>query len=125
MAIWQRFEHLLHEFGLKLPPGDVRVHILNESAWRRRLHLVGWYRLPRAVKKLQVWEQPFDLELTGGELFRGEIVVLNVETDGFLCDVLVVGIELRCKESRDTFYCCVYRRRHFLFNNNKHTLLID
>ena len=125
MAIWQHINHLLHEFGLKLPPGDVRVHILNESAWRRRLHLVGWYRLPCAVFLLQEWEQPFDLELTGGELFWGELVVLNIVTDSFLGDVLVVGIELRCKESRDTFYCCVYRRRHFLFNNNKHALLIN
>ena len=118
MAIWQSVDRLLHEFGLKLPPGYVRVHILHECAWRCSLHFVGWYRLPLAVQQLQVWKQPFDFEICSGEFFRGETVVFYVETDGFLRDVLLVDVELRGKESGNSFYGCVYHRSHFLFNNN-------
>ena len=124
MAIWQSVDRLLHEFGLKLPPGYVRVHILHECAWRCSLHFVGWYRLPLAVQQLQVWKQPFDFEICSGEFFRGETVVFYVETDGFLRDVLLVDVELRGKESGNSFYGCVYHRSHFLFNNNKHALFI-
>jgi hypothetical protein len=97
---------------------------MHESAWRCRLHFVGWYSKPLAVKHLQVLKKPFDLELTGGELFWGETVVFYVETDSFLRDVLLVGVELRGKESGNAFYGCVDHRSYFLFNNDKHALFI-
>ena len=49
MAFWQSIDHLLHGFGLKHPPFNVRVHVLHERAWRCRLHLVGWYSIPLVV----------------------------------------------------------------------------
>ena len=62
---------------------------------------------------LQVREKNFDLKLLTCELFWSQIVVADVVRNGFLRDVLVVGVKLRGEESRNSFYCGVYRGTHF------------
>ena len=102
-----------------LPLANVIVHVVDKCARRCRLHLIDGYCIPLAVKQLEVVKQPFDLEITGGECFRSEPVVFYVESDGFLCNVFLVSVKLRGKESRDAFCGCVYHISYFIFNNNK------
>ena len=94
------------------------VQALNELSWWCSFHLIGWYRKPLSVQLLQVGKEPLDFEISCGELLRGQFAVFDVESDGSLCDVLVVVVNLLCKELGNTFYFCVYHRKYFLFNNN-------
>ena len=100
----------------------MRVHILHQCARRSSFHLVYRDVTPSAVVLFQVRFKEFDLKQLICELFWSQIVVADVVSNGFLRYVFLVSIELRSKESGNTFYCCVYHRSHFLFNNNKHNL---
>ena len=121
-ALWQSVDHFLHGIILLLPSCNVRVHVLDESPWRRSLHFVDWYVLPLAVCLLQVLKEPFDFELTGSKLSRGQTVVFYVESNRFLRDVLMIGVELQGKEFGNTFCSCIYIRHSFILNNNKQYL---
>ena len=98
------------------------VHVLHQCAWRSSFHFVQRNVGPSAVVHLQIREKEFDLKLLTCELLWSQLVVADVVSNGFLCDVFLVGIKLRGEKSGDTFYGCVYHRSHFLFNTNKHAL---
>ena len=112
-------DHFLHGFELLLPPGHMRVHVLNQCARWSSFHLLHSYVTPSLVVLWQVREKKFDFEQLTCKLFWSQILVFDVVSNGFLRNVFLVSIKLCCEESRDTFYSCVYHRSYFLFNNNK------
>ena len=85
----------------------MRVQALNELPWWCSFHLVEWYSKPISVKCLKEWIEPLDFEISSGELHRGQFAVFDVESAGSLGNVLVVVVNLLCKELGNTFYFCV------------------
>ena len=123
IAFWKSINHFLNIIDLCLPLTDVCVHVLNESARRRGFEFVFWNIFPDVINLFQVWKQPSDLEINFGEFLWGYIIISDVSSNSFLCDIFVVVITLLDEECGTTNRRSVYLRHSLILNNNKLYLL--
>ena len=90
-----------------------------------RLHLGSSDAYPLTVVLSQVREEITHLNVLFFVVVRSDFVVTQPVSNGFLRDVLLMGVKLSCEESRAAGRQFVTHSKSFIFNNNNHTLFTN